>query len=197
MTTADAVAPVMSTPAMAPQVCSFPPVFHADARVLILGSMPGAASLAAAQYYAHPRNAFWPLMGRLFDAGPELSYEARLARLNAVGVALWDVIARCRRPGSLDSAIDRDSVEPNDFASLFATCTRIDHVFFNGTAAESAFRRHVRLPAGMRPLAFTRLPSTSPAHAARDFATKLAAWQPVRDALAAADAPRHALANAA
>jgi len=197
MTTADAAAPVAPTLAMAPQVCSFPPVFRADARVLILGSMPGEASLAAAQYYAHPRNAFWPLMGRLFGAGPECPYQARLARLNAAGVALWDVIAQCRRPGSLDSAIDRDSVEVNDFASLFATCPGIDHVFFNGTAAEAAFRRHVRLPAGLRPLTFTRLPSTSPAHAARDFAAKLAAWQAVRDALAACDAPQHALANAA
>ena len=97
-------------------VCSFPPAFRTDARVLILGSMPGEASLAAGRYYAHPRNAFWPIMGALFGAGAELPYDQRLARLNAAGVALWDVIARCRRPGSLDSAIE-DSV-PNDLASL-------------------------------------------------------------------------------
>ncbi|ATE62836.1 DNA-deoxyinosine glycosylase [Thauera sinica] len=179
---------------MIPEVRSFPPAFRADARVLILGSMPGEASLAATQYYAHPRNAFWPIMGRLFGAGPDLPYDERLARLNAAGIALWDVIARCRRPGSLDSAIDRGSVEPNDFAGLFAACPRIGHVFFNGTAAETAFRRHVRLPAGSRPPAFARLPSTSPAHAARDFAAKLAAWQAVREALGAA--PRHAAACA-
>ena len=185
----------------APQVCSFGPVCRADARVLILGSMPGEASLAAAQYYAHPRNAFWPIMGRLFGAGLELPYDERLARLNAAGVALWDVIARCRRPGSLDSAIDRDSVEANDFARLFGACPQIGHVFFNGSVAEAAFRRHVRLPPGLRPLRFARLPSTSPAHAARDFAAKLAAWQAVREALAGTPAdstPRpHTLAHAA
>lgn len=175
-------------PTAAP-VCSFAPVFRADARVLILGSMPGEASLAAAQYYAHPRNAFWTIMGALFDAGPELPYDERLARLNAAGVALWDVIARCTRSGSLDSAIARSSVEPNDFTNLFAVCPRISHVFFNGATAETAFRRHVRLPADTRPASFTRLPSTSPAHAARDVATKLAAWQAVRDALAGGSAP--------
>lgn len=164
-------------------VCSFPPAFRTDARVLILGSMPGEASLAAGRYYAHPRNAFWPIMGALFGAGAELPYDQRLARLNAAGVALWDVIARCRRPGSLDSAIARDSVEPNDFPMLFAACPQITHVFFNGTAAETAFRRHARLPAGSRPLSFTRLPSTSPAHAACDLTAKLAAWQAVATAL--------------
>ncbi|MBN8442508.1 MAG: DNA-deoxyinosine glycosylase [Thauera sp.] len=180
-----------------PQICSFPPVFRADARVLILGSMPGEASLAAAQYYAHPRNAFWPIMGALFGAGAELPYAQRLARLNAAGVALWDVIARCRRPGSLDSAIARDSVEPNDFAALFAACPRISHVFFNGTTAETAFRRHVRLPADFRSLSFARLPSTSPAHAARDLAAKLAAWQAVPAALGEDRDALRALAAAA
>lgn len=173
-------------------VRSFAPVFRADARVLILGSMPGVASLAAAQYYAHPRNAFWNIMGVLFDAGPELPYDERLARLNAAGVALWDVIARCKRSGSLDSAIARSSVEPNDFTGLFAVCPRISHVFFNGATAETAFRRHVRLPADAGPANFVRLPSTSPAHAARDVANKLAAWQAVRDALTGGSAPHSA-----
>jgi hypoxanthine-DNA glycosylase len=168
---------------------SFAAAARADARVLVLGSMPGAASLAAAQYYAHPRNAFWPIMGALFDAGPELSHAERLARLNAAGVALWDVIAACERSGSLDSAIAPASIEATDFAGLFRACPRIRHVFFNGSTAETAFRRHVRgrveLPAG---LAFTRLPSTSPAHAARGFDAKLAAWQAVRLAAAPAAA---------
>ncbi len=177
--------------APAPLVSSFAPAFRADARALVLGSMPGEASLAAAQYYAHPRNAFWPIMDALFGAGPQLPYAARLARLNAAGIALWDVIARCERSGSLDSAITPASIEPNDFVALFAACPQIRHVFFNGGAAEAAFRRHVRLPAGLteslpggqRRLRLVRLPSTSPAHAARSFEAKLAAWQVVREAL--------------
>ncbi|WEN43796.1 hypothetical protein CKCBHOJB_03426 [Thauera sp. GDN1] len=161
---------------------SFEPVFRADARVLVLGSMPGAASLAAAEYYAHPRNAFWPIMGALFGAGLALPYAERLLRLKAAGVALWDVIAACERPGSLDSAIAPASVQANDFARLFRDCPHIGHVFFNGTAAETAFRRHVRGRIALPALHFTRLPSTSPAHAARGFEAKLAAWQAVKAA---------------
>nr|WP_286206613.1 DNA-deoxyinosine glycosylase [Thauera linaloolentis] len=166
---------------------SFAPAARTDARVLVLGSMPGAASLAAAQYYAHPRNAFWPIMGALFGAGPALPYAERLARLNAAGVALWDVIAACERSGSLDSAITPASIEANDFARLFRESPAIGHVFFNGTTAETSFRRHVlnrvALPSGLQ---FTRLPSTSPAHAALGPEAKLAAWQAVRQAAASA-----------
>lgn len=178
----DAVLSPARAAASAPRVASFAPVFAADARVLVLGSMPGAASLAAGQYYAHARNAFWPIMGVLFAAGAELPYAERLLRLRAAGVALWDVIATCARPGSLDSAIVADSIEVNDFAMLFAACPQLRQVFFNGSAAEAAFRRHV--PAQLRPatLQLTRLASTSPAHAARSFAAKLAAWQVVRSA---------------
>ena len=150
--------------------------------MLVLGSMPGEASLAAAQYYAHPRNAFWPIMGALFGAGPELPYPARLQRLEAAGVALWDVIGACERAGSLDSAIAPASIEANDFARLFRDCRHIRHVFFNGAAAETAFRRHVRGRIVLPALSFTRLPSTSPAHAARNFEAKLAAWQAVQAA---------------
>lgn len=152
--------------------------------------MPGAASLAAGQYYAHPRNAFWPIMGALFGAGPELPYADRLQRLNAAGVALWDVIAACERTGSLDSAIAADSVEANDFARLFRACPHIEQVFFNGSAAETAFRRHVQGRIALPALRLTRLPSTSPAHAARGFEAKLAAWQAVKDALAPRGAAR-------
>ena len=171
----------MSTTA-APLVRSFAPQFRADARVLVLGSMPGTASLAAAQYYAHPRNAFWPIMGALFGAGPELPYAQRLERLASAGIALWDVIGRCERAGSLDSAIAPASIEANDFAGLFAACPGIAHVFFNGTAAETAFRRHVRGRIALPPLHFARLPSTSPAHGARGLSAKLAAWQAVKAA---------------
>ncbi len=166
-----------------PTLRSFESNFRADARVLILGSMPGAASLAAAEYYAHPRNAFWPIMGALFGAGPALPYADRLARLADAGIALWDVIASCTRAGSLDSAIVADSIEVNDFAALFLACPHLHHVFFNGRKAEAAFRRYVRPQVELPAVRFVYLPSTSPAHAARDLAAKLDAWQAVRAAL--------------
>ncbi len=171
-------------PAAATLVDSFSPVFRADAKVLILGSMPGEASLAAGCYYAHPRNAFWPIMGALFGAGPELPYADRLARLVEAGVALWDVIARCERSGSLDSSIAPASIVANDFPALFAACPGLRHIFFNGGTAESAFRRHVGLPADTSRLQLRRLPSTSPAHAALGFAQKLDAWRVLTRAVA-------------
>lgn len=154
----------------------FPPVADAAACRLILGSMPGRASLQADRYYAHPRNAFWRIMGDLLGAGPDLPYGERLEKLQAAGIALWDVIAACRRDGSLDADIVGGSVAVNDFAAFFAAHPAISRVYFNGAAAEAAFRRRV-LPglAGM-PLQLFRLPSTSPAHAARSYAEKLAAW---------------------
>jgi hypoxanthine-DNA glycosylase len=165
-----------------PAVHSFAPVYRSDARVLILGSMPGEASLVAGQYYAHPRNAFWPIMGALFGAAPEQPYPVRLERLLDAGVALWDVIGSCRRSGSLDSAIATDSIEANDLAGLLSACPQLEHVFFNGSAAETAFRRHLHLPQGARSIKLLRLPSTSPAHAALNYSEKLAAWQAVRNA---------------
>lgn len=179
---AQAQSPTPTRLSIAPMCHSFPPVCNAEARVLVLGSMPGEASLAAARYYAHPRNAFWAVMGALFGAGPDLPYGERLDRLTASRVALWDVIGACERAGSLDSAIAPDSIESNDFAALFAACPHIGHVFFNGTAAEAAFNRHVRGRIALPAMRFTRLPSTSPAHAARCFEAKLAAWQAVKAA---------------
>lgn len=161
-----------------PPLRGFAPIAAADARVLVLGSMPSAASLAAQQYYAHPRNAFWPLMGELFDAGPGLPYAERAARLRAAGVAVWDVLAACRRDGSLDAAIDPASMQINDFPAFFAAHPGITRVFFNGGTAEAVFRRWVlrRLDPLALP-ALVRLPSTSPAHAGRSLAAKLAAWR--------------------
>ena len=144
--------------------------------------MPGAASLAAGQYYAHPRNAFWPLMGRVLDADMSTEYSRRLEVLQQAGIALWDVIACCERKGSLDSAISPETVVVNDFSFLFAVCPEISHIFFNGTAAETAFRRHVRLPAG-RVMRMVRLPSTSPAHAGMTLAQKCMAWAEIADVL--------------
>jgi hypoxanthine-DNA glycosylase len=154
----------------------FPPVAAPDARILILGSMPGQASLNAGRYYAHPRNAFWPIIGELLDFSPDLPYPQRLQVLQAAGIALWDVIAACERSGSLDAAIVPDSIRANDFAAFFAVHREIRDVFFNGAAAEQVFRRHVAPRLSLAGLRFRRLPSTSPAHAAQGFAQKLAAW---------------------
>lgn len=158
-------------------VQSFPPIADAGARVLILGSMPGVASLRAGQYYAHARNAFWPLMGALLGVDAQAPYAARVAALRAAGIALWDVLHTCTREGSLDSMIDRDTEVPNDLPGFFAAHPQVGHVFFNGAAAEACFRRHVlsRLAAGVP--SCQRLPSTSPANAASSFAQKLATWQ--------------------
>ena len=163
----------------------FPWVASATARVLVLGSMPGQASLAATEYYAHPRNVFWEIMGVLVGAGREFDYAARLKRLGAAGIALWDVAHRCHRPGSLDAAIERDSVEPNDFAALFRACPQLHTICFNGGTARDLYRRLVLPgdPAQGRSLTYHQLPSTSPAHAALDFAAKLECWRTVHDAL--------------
>jgi double-stranded uracil-DNA glycosylase len=163
------------------RVESFPPIVSEQSKLLILGSMPGEASLKAGQYYAHPRNAFWLIMGELFGAGPSLPYQERAARIQSVGVALWDTLQVCTRPGSLDASIT-DEVA-NDFPGLFAKYPNITHVFFNGGRAEQAFRRHV-LPTlhGDRHV-FVRLPSTSPAHAAMRLEAKVEAWSVVKRVL--------------
>ena len=163
------------------RVESFPPIVSRHSRVLILGSMPGQASLRAGQYYAHPRNAFWRIMGSLFGAGPSLPYEERTARLQSAGIALWDVLQACVRPGSLDASIT-DEVA-NDFPALFARYPNLTHVFFNGSKAETTFCRLVVpcLPGDGR--AYARLPSTSPAHAAMRLEAKLQAWSVVKSVL--------------
>lgn len=163
---------------------AFPPVVGDMPRVLILGSMPGVASLEAQEYYAHPRNAFWPVMASLglpvLDAGSErLPYAQRLRALMQHGVALWDVVHRCERPGSLDSAIIKGSVEANDFQGLFQQHPSLQVVAFNGATAETLFRRHVRLPDN-HGLVLMRLPSTSPAHAALPVDGKIQAWSVLR-----------------
>lgn len=160
------------------RVHSFPPLAGADPRLLILGSMPGEASLRAAQYYAHRHNQFWPIMSALFGFAPDVPYAERCQRLLDAGIAVWDVLQSCERPGSLDSAIVPASVLTNDFAGFFMAHPTIGKVFFNGSAAEQLFLRHVSkrqaLPAELQ---FRRLPSTSPAHASLRPAEKLMYWR--------------------
>jgi hypoxanthine-DNA glycosylase len=157
---------------------AFPPLLGPRPQLLILGSLPGAASLTARQYYAHPRNLFWDLMGELFGAGRDLPYAQRCQRLTSRGVAVWDVLHAAHRPGSLDADIDLRSLVANDFATLFASEPRLRTVAFNGGTAATLFRRHVQpvLPQA-RDLRLLTLPSTSPAHAARTRQQKLALWR--------------------
>jgi len=162
-------------------VQSFPPVSASDAGILILGSMPGKASLRAQQYYAHPRNAFWPIMEKLFGIGVSLPYTARCAGLIEHRIALWDVLEACTRSGSLDSDIVESSIVPNDFASFFDAHAQIRAIFFNGAKAETTFLKQVlpQLPAPAARLPAVRLPSTSPAHAAISFEDKLEQWKAI------------------
>ena len=157
----------------------FPPVEPKRARVLILGSLPSAESIRQGEYYAHPRNVFWPIMGELYGAGREWAYAVRLRKLASRGVMLWDVLRAAHRPGSLDSAIHPRKLEPNDIPGLLARHPELEKICFNGGAAEALFRRHVRKKCGDRleGVDLVRLPSTSPAHAARKYSQKLSAWK--------------------
>lgn len=148
-----------------------PPVIGPHTRLVVLGSFPGAASLAAGEYYAHPRNHFWPILSALWCTDLRaLSYRRRLAELRRRGLGLWDVYARCRREGSLDHAI-RDA-EYNDFAALRRGAPRARAVAHNGGESARAMRHLAAL--GFEVL---RLPSTSPANASWSFERKLAAWR--------------------
>ncbi|HWG76497.1 MAG TPA: DNA-deoxyinosine glycosylase [Steroidobacteraceae bacterium] len=156
---------------------SFPPLIAPAARVLILGSMPGAASLAAGQYYAHPYNQFWRILGALCGARADLAYPLRLQRLRAHGIALWDVLESCVRPGSLDSAIEHASALANDIPGLLRAAPRIRRICCNGASAYESVRRYHGDELDALGITVLRLPSTSPANAAWSFARKLAAWR--------------------
>ena len=163
-----------------PWLEGLPPVVGPDTRLVVLGSFPGAASLAAGQYYAHPRNRFWPLMGVLCGIDTTLPYPDRVRALNARGVGVWDVYAQCEREGSLDSAIR--AAQLNDFPALLQRCTRLNTIVHNG--GESF--RHAKVvekslaQAGLAgQVTVHRLPSTSPANASWTFEQKLTAWRAV------------------
>ncbi len=171
------------------RISGFPPVVGSQPRVLILGSMPGIASLDAYEYYALPRNAFWPIMGNLFGAHFELPYTQRLDVLMAGQVALWDVLGSCVRPGSLDASIETRSIAVNNFNRLFTDHPTLRQVFFNGKKAAEIYRRHVlpKLDAVAADIPGYALPSTSPAHASQSFDEKLKAWAVVHDAASSND----------
>lgn len=161
-----------------PDSTGFPWVAAPGARALIVGSLPGVASLARSQYYAHPRNAFWSILSALSGVPSEAPYEDRLRGLTQAGFALWDVVHRCRRPGSLDANIDPDSIEVNRFDLLFAAYPRLQTVFCNGGSAHQLFLRHAlpQLQAGGWSPRVVPLPSTSPAHASVSAMQKRARW---------------------
>ncbi|MCB1562807.1 MAG: DNA-deoxyinosine glycosylase [Alphaproteobacteria bacterium] len=164
-----------------PKIRSFAPITGKNSRILILGSMPGVASLEAGQYYAHPRNVFWRIMAELLNMPENLSYPQKTQHLCSTGIALWDVLHTCVRPGSLDSAIS-DEV-PNDFAAFFKTHPHISALFFNGQKARRAFKKHVAPSLDINTLPLYTLPSTSPANASWSFERKLESWQSIMNYL--------------
>jgi len=153
----------------------FPPVSRHDARVLVLGSLPGQRSLQVAQYYAHPQNAFWRIMLEL--TGADGSYEERCSTLVDHGIALWDVLAESVRPGSMDADIQTISAEANDFAEFFADHENVRHVFFNGQKAAQLFQRLVTIDGRDTARQLATLPSTSPAYASMAYEEKLRVWR--------------------
>lgn len=165
-------------------VHSFEPVIGANPRILILGSMPGVASLQAVQYYAHPRNAFWPIMAALFGIDIDCHYEQRIAQVKQLPVVLWDTIQFCHREGSLDSNIQKHQLEANDIPSLLKDFSEIRLVACNGATSEKYFNQLVkpRLPEG-HGIVIKRLPSTSPANAGMNYVEKLKNWRGILDYL--------------
>jgi double-stranded uracil-DNA glycosylase len=158
---------------------SFDPIVGPRASRLILGSVPGRASLAAGRYYAHPRNLFWPLIESILGIPAYLPYRQRCQRLTEQGIALWDVLQTCERSGSLDSSIVTDSIIPNDFDCFLTAHPGIVAIFFNGAVAEKIYRQYVvpSLSERFAGIPITRLPSTSPANAAVPLAQKRSQWQ--------------------
>ncbi len=153
----------------------FPPVADSDARILVLGSLPGVRSISAQQYYAHPRNAFWPIMRELF--GIEGNYAERCRQLVENRLALWDVLASSQRPGSLDADIRLDSAHANDFATFLELHPHVRLITFNGRKAEQLFAKFVDVDATDDRIRSVALPSTSPAYAAMSFQGKLQVWR--------------------
>lgn len=153
------------------------PIIGTRPRLLLLGSMPGAASLLEQRYYAHPRNLFWPFMQQLFGIPVELGYQQRCQLLTEQGVAIWDVIAHCERAGSLDSAIKKSTVICNAIPHLLEAQPQILKICFNGAKAAEEFKRHL-LPMVIHrtDIEYIQLPSSSPAHASQSKEQKLECW---------------------
>lgn len=157
------------------QINSFAPIINKDCTTLILGSMPGNESLRKNEYYGYKNNAFWKIIFALFDADYINDYNIKTQLLLDNNIALWDVIRSCERDGSLDSNIRKD--EPNDFDGLYSEYPNIKHIFFNGTKAYKTYISKIGFDERHN---FTKLASTSPAHAVK-FEKKLNDWRIIKD----------------
>lgn len=155
----------------------FPPIADVSARILILGSMPSVKSLEYSEYYGHPQNAFWFIMGSLFGFDRHDPYAERCRIIKENGIAVWDVIATCERPGSLDADIKAETVQVNDFEAFLKQHQHIKTICFNGGAAEQTFKRHCHALYKNSAYRWLRLPSTSPAHASMRRAEKISVWK--------------------
>jgi hypoxanthine-DNA glycosylase len=145
--------------------------------------MPGLRSLQAGQYYAHPQNSFWKILGHLYGA-PVATYPQRIALVKKQGLALWETLKCCERSGSLDANIDTATIEVNDFEGFLKSHPGITRIFFNGATSEKEFMRRVLptlAPKTTARLFFARLPSTSPAHASMHIEDKIEAWSVLKD----------------
>jgi hypoxanthine-DNA glycosylase len=161
------------------RIASFPPIASACATVLILGSMPGAASLHAGQYYAHERNAFWPIICEWLGIPHATPYESRVRAVSEARLAVWDVLASCIRHGSADAEIDPNTMAAHDFNAFFDVHCDIRHVCFNGSKAADCFRKLILPTLNCPTFEFQRLPSTSPAYAAMPFTRKRDLWHAI------------------
>ncbi len=156
----------------------FSPLIGADPRVLILGTLPGQQSLSERTYYAHPRNAFWPIVTSFLGFARDLPYESRVEAITSRGIAVWDVLKSASRPGSLDANIDKKSVCTNNFAQLLHNEPTLRTVLFNGASAERLYRQLVlpELQSLFDSIRYQRMPSTSPAYAKMPFVEKRDSW---------------------
>jgi hypoxanthine-DNA glycosylase len=162
------------------QLTGFAPVIADNARVLILGSMPGQRSLQLQQYYAHPQNSFWKIMEAVCGESLDGDYPQRLSRLKLAGFALWDVLQHCERSGSLDANIVAGTEVANDLPGLLESHQTIRAIAFNGKKAEQAFKRHITpmLDKNLQTaIELVSLPSTSPANAVMNYKAKLELWK--------------------
>ena len=162
-----------------PDKTGLKPVLPEGLRILILGSLPGDKSLYEQQYYAHPRNLFWPVMARLLNFPVDSDYRSRLDFLTQAGIGLWDVIEKANRHGSLDSAIAGNSIKINSLTELITVSSQLELVVLNGRKAENLFMTKIwpwLTATKQQSLKVSGLPSTSPANASIPRETKIQVW---------------------